>query len=230
MIEIVDGNKFVFHKTIATDSVSSVINKYHISEADFRTWNELSGDMKVGEEYIVQLSLHGKAKSGEGNRRRRRLLRSDDELLGIVRQFSTSSVSKRQEIWKTEILKLSKSDQVRILGLLQNMPQEEADHSPAKPAKEKEKKSKVKTLKNVVKKIQKKKSQKQANSYKKRGKRGEEPAPKKEVKKVASKKEAKMHVSEKEVKTVASNKEAEKPVTKKEARKLLQKMRQQNPK
>ena len=39
-----------------------------------------------------------------------------------------------------------------------------------------------------------------------------------------------MHVSEKEVKTVASNKEAEKPVTKKEARKLLQKMRQQKPK
>ena len=223
VIEIVDGNKFVFHKTIATDSVSSVINKYHISEADFRTWNELTGDMKVGEEYIVQLSLHGKAKSGEGNRRRRRLLRSDDELLGIVRRFSKSSVSKRQEIWKTEILKLSKSDQERILGLLENMPQEEADHSPAKPAKEKEKKSKVKTLKNVVKKIQKKKSQKQANSYKKRGNQGEEPAPKKEVKKVVSKKEAKMHVSEKEVKTVASNKEAEKPVTKKEAKKATPK-------
>ena len=53
--EVVDGNKFVFHKVSSRDTIKSIIHRYHISEADFRTWNELTGDLAVGEEYIVQL-------------------------------------------------------------------------------------------------------------------------------------------------------------------------------
>ena len=54
---MVDGNKFVFHKVSSRDTIKSIIHRYHISEADLRTWNELTGDLVAGEEYIVQLSI-----------------------------------------------------------------------------------------------------------------------------------------------------------------------------
>ena len=113
VIEMVDGNKFVFHKVSSRDTIKSIIHRYHISEADLRTWNELTGDLVAGEEYIVQLSIKNKAKktpatSKSGSRsRRRRLLRSDQDLMKIVRRFSKGDVTTRQKIWHTEVLKLS---------------------------------------------------------------------------------------------------------------------------
>ena len=87
----------------------------------------MTGDLTVGEEYIVQLSIKKKAKntsatSKSGSRsRRRRLLRSDKDLMNIVKRFGKADLPTRQKIWHNEVLTLPEKDQTRILSLLESL-------------------------------------------------------------------------------------------------------------
>ena len=156
---MVDGNKFVFHTVSSKDTIKSIIHRYHISEADFRTWNELTGDLHVGEEYIVQLNIKNKTKntlatSKSGSRtRRRRLLRSDQDLMKIVRRFGRANIPTRQKIWHNEVLSLSENDQTRILSLLESLSNDNGKKQ--KKVQKKKDSSKANTLRNAVKRSKK---------------------------------------------------------------------------